>query len=134
MAKMLKPDSGAGDGVQRLPNDALGSLMSGKSPELRLEADLGGGQRSLPPRSGCSGPHVHRPGCAAAGQPQPLKSSGGEPHPAQLGGCHGYGFALLWAQRPQQCFPVPRKDLLIALVFGGELSAGRERSGCEDRG
>ncbi|RSH94174.1 GTP-binding protein Rho1 [Saitozyma podzolica] len=47
----LVPDLGAGDGDQGLSDDALGSLMSGKAPEPCLEADLGGVQRHLPPRS-----------------------------------------------------------------------------------
>jgi hypothetical protein len=62
-----------------------------------------------------------------------LEWYGREPDPAALRGFLDNGPGLLWGQRAQQRLPVPRKDLLAALMLGDKLGAVREGFRSEDR-
>jgi hypothetical protein len=63
----LKPDSRDGSGGKSLSDDALGDVMPCHLPWLPLETDLGGGRKSLPPRSGYNGPRRICPESESAG-------------------------------------------------------------------
>lgn len=71
VAGRLKPHSSEGGGGKGLFDDASGDVVPCHLPGLPLETDLGGGRKDLPPRSGYSGPHVHRVGCVAVERRRP---------------------------------------------------------------